>query len=211
MFPKPQASPEVKSAMTAQFSSGYGMSNADAGLDPWRPNILIFRPQDYWEGLVDYTPCQLPGGSSDRKESGCGAAADYKVRPKEGYFAALRKGGGNGTGVENRASVEKVGAETVLPTGSDGNVSRCPPQGRGCCHLRPEAPLSGPIDWVDGAAKPDGGGRGGCDKCSPGETSSVEKALHGVLDALRKVRKVREERLRWKHQTTKQSTGPLCH
>lgn len=38
------------------------------GLDPWRPNIHIFRPQDYWRGSVDYVPSKLGDGDDCNPE-----------------------------------------------------------------------------------------------------------------------------------------------
>ncbi|CAM9957939.1 unnamed protein product, partial [Scytosiphon promiscuus] len=65
VFPVPRATPKVTSPANNQVATTHGMSDDALGLDQWRPNIFIFRPQDYWAGLVDYTPCQMHGDGDD--------------------------------------------------------------------------------------------------------------------------------------------------
>eukprot|EP00903_Cladosiphon_okamuranus_P005924 g5855.t1 len=47
----------------------HGTSNDPVGLESWRPNIHIFRPQDYWRGSIDYVPWKSEDNDDDVRES----------------------------------------------------------------------------------------------------------------------------------------------
>lgn len=144
-----------------------GTAIDSVGLDSWRPNNHIFGPQDYWRGSVDYAPWKL-GDADDTSR------AVVKTQKEHYNLDALQM------------EAEQIGA--VAPDDPNRKIARARVAGTN---------VSGEIELELGVSANQSGAVGGGDGCGvsrryssgkgtkPGE---VETALHGVLDALRKVR-----------------------
>lgn len=177
----------------------------------------MFRPQDYWRGSVDYMPWKL-GDAESRSSDGCQPPStrmgDGTALPKGGEKIRVQSGGKNPRTVESRH--HQVGGADRSATAKKNRspVSAVAPAnkkvddtGRRSHHVDGAGVFSGQVG-VNGAyscANRDVRDihRGGDSGCVSGRNNSstleagggeeVGTALHGVLDALRKVR---EERLR---------------
>lgn len=133
-------------------------------------------------------------GDGDRKKSDRDAVGDCRVPSEGGNYEASPKGSDEGAATGRGVGDTRAGPEILLPpAGENRTVGRLIPQGWGSGHLSTDDSLSCPAGGMNGVAKAVDAGGVGREKYSSAETLSVEKALHGVLEALRKVR---EERLR---------------
>jgi len=155
----------------------YGTPDEPVALDSWRPNIYIFRPQDYWGGAVDYVPWRLGD------EAGCRPTPNGR-----GHFKEVSPGGGEQTGVDSSCTNKGHGHGDIdgwVASDQAGiGVNETPfasDDGFGCDVRGASASNKEPIEVLKLRGCAEGEGEG-----------EVETALHGVLDALRRVRAVRE-------------------
>lgn len=159
------------------------------GLETWRPNIYIFRPQDYWKGSVDYVPWKIGDGV-------CVSDGDVCRTPSRGEDrTALRGKDGDFSGIQFGLRSKDVKPSTSLSRSA--MTDRCQnikgTSGSGVHSTQSCADEPG--GYAEGSSS--GGGEVEVEGCASGSNAfrkdaEIERALRGVLDALRRVR---EERL----------------
>lgn len=186
----------------------HGTSNDHdpVGLDSWRSNMHVFRPQDYWKGSVDYEPWEL-GDNNDDDDDECNPKTLQKGTELEpGSGVTGRRKDQDAIYIASAAPSSNVALARVDAMEGGGGVEEGSVSGEVEVEPGVEANRSGAV--VMGVGEVAGEGEGGigmngvkCERSSDGRTSlkpnlglgEVGTALHSVLDALRNVR---EERLR---------------
>ena len=182
------------------------------GLDPWRPNIHIFRPQDYWRGSVDYVPSKLGDGDD------CNPEGVQAESTKPGLRVELELelvAGMTGRSKKQGEGASSAGAATGVPS-SNAALARIDPAEGGCTG---EAGVTGEIELElelgvsakQSRATDENYTRGSVECASDRRTSlepgEVEAALHKTLDVLRKVRAERLRVLTTRFSPTPETTG----
>ncbi|CAM9174701.1 unnamed protein product [Ectocarpus fasciculatus] len=188
---RPHPGPNQKTGATSgtpQPIVMYKTSNETMGLETWRPNIYIFRPQDYWKGSVDYVPWKSGDGV-------CASDGDVCRAPsREEDRTALRKDGGDCS--RSQFGLRSKNADPSAPRSRSAMADRCQNikgNGPGVLVTQSCADESG------GYTQDSSGGDGvEVERCASGgnafrKDAELVVALRGVLNALRRVR---EERLR---------------
>lgn len=220
VFPLPWASSatigEKKTKATARtpvIERDGGTLDDPTDLEPWRPNIFMFRPQDYWRGSVDYVPWKLGDdeSSSDEYQPPSAPVAHGTALPKDGEKIGVQSGvkpPRTQVGGDRRSVTDKNTSpcRAVAPADKKNvETGRWNHHVDGACVLSGQVGVSGACSCEDRGVERELSHRGDDlgkvsgrnDYCSStlkaGRGKEVEAALHGVLDALRKVR---EERLR---------------
>ncbi|CAN0432583.1 unnamed protein product, partial [Ectocarpus sp. 12 AP-2014] len=195
-FPLPRVSrPNPGQTEERGVSSGappivmYKTSNETMGLETWRPNIYIFRPQDYWKRSVDYVPWKKGDGV-------CASDGDECRAPSRGEGRTSSRKDGDCCGIQ--LGQRSNNADPSAPLSRSAMADRCQ-NIKGASESGVHITQSSCVDESGGyAAGPSGGDEVEVERCVSGSNAvrkdaDIEMALSGVLDALRRVR---EERLR---------------
>lgn len=166
----------------------------------WRPSILMVRPKDRWRGLVNYVPWKV-GDEVDTFRAVGGGPMDASLRKFDGDGRLTRERsscrGGKGIGrtctvIEGAGVVREdygVAERKDLVLGAEGQVDRQPDPPT----LMPGVAGESPVGDSETLVKGVGGGIGCRVHGSVGPNPRrVENVLHGVMDALRKVREARD-------------------
>lgn len=206
---------KVKVAASIPYDTSiimHGTSNDPVGLESWRPNMHIFRPQDYWRGSVDYVPWKSGDDDNDdvhnpkavqmmAKGAEQGQDVEVELEAVPGT-AGRRKGGGTGASVAsiNPSTCSFVAFARVDTMEGGGNVEGAEFSGQvelgigvSAKQLSTGAVVMGGKDEDEGESGAGSGVKCAADKSTSLASGEVETALHSVLDALGKVK---AERLR---------------
>lgn len=179
------------------------------GLDSWRPNIHIFRPQDYWKGSVDYVPWKLGDGDDCNPKVLCKG-----TKPSEGVELEVGSGMtrcGRKKGEEASASAapgiasSKVALARAYPV-EGGRIGGAGVAGEvELEELGANAKQSGAVVMMGGKDK--NSTKSASDRSTTLKPGEVETVLHSMLDALRKVRAERLRLLTTRFTRTPETAG----